>query len=155
MGETMTNSDFVLVPRIPTDEMISAGTPPGPTEWPPEIVWEEMLSASPVPPSEPVGWEITKDGKPLSCFQSSDQAILPDGYSRRPLYAVPPSPPRDEVVEALRSLLFSARLLHQNSEICIEQHHGLNPSETGWLASCLKSIESAEAVIAKLETSNV
>lgn len=60
----------------------------------------------------------------------------------------------EEIVEVLRSLLFSARLLHQNSEICIEQHHGLTPSETGWFASCLKSIESAEAVIAKLETSN-
>lgn len=57
----------------------------------------------------------------------------------------------NEVVEALRSLLFSARLLHQNSEICIEHHHGLTPSKSGWFASCLKSIERAEAVLVKLE----
>lgn len=48
----MADLPFVIVPKVPTDEMIAAGTPANQhTEWPAEVVYAEMLDASPPPVS--------------------------------------------------------------------------------------------------------
>lgn len=67
------------------------------------------------------------------------------------LSASPPPVSLEEIVEVLRSLRFSARLLHQNAVACVEYHHGLTPSDTGWLADCLKNIERADAALARAQ----
>ena len=48
----MADLPYVIVPKVPTDEMIAAGTPANQhTEWPAEVVYAEMLDASPPPVS--------------------------------------------------------------------------------------------------------
>ena len=48
--------------------------------------------------------------------------------------------------EALRGLRLTARVLLQNAEGCVEQHHGAT-SEPGWLRDSRLKIEAAEAVL--------
>ncbi len=154
----MTNSDFVLVPRqtlIDAREYFSeralsdAQRPNGNLEMTLMMEIDEAFSASPVPPSEPVGWRpmdsAPRDGthflalerigientpnhvlewreiwfEPKRWFLQGQSTWLSQageaqfgedcfvGWMPLPSApgSVPPSPPRDEVVEALRELL--------------------------------------------------
>ena len=47
---------------------------------------------------------------------------------------------------ALRDLRLTARVLLQNAEGCVRQHHGAT-DEPGWLRDCRLKIEAAEAVL--------
>jgi hypothetical protein len=47
---------------------------------------------------------------------------------------------------ALRDLRLTARVLLQNSEGCVAQHHG-STEEPGWLRDSRLKIEAAEAIL--------
>lgn len=60
----------------------------------------------------------------------------------------------DAVKSVLRELRLTARVLLQNAEGCAVNHYGEDfnlHGEPGWLRDCRRSIEKAEAVLAKIE----
>jgi len=92
------------------------------------------------------------DGKPDGGFVGNvEMALLSDIDEALSAALVPP---RDEIVEALRKLCLTARILLQNAEGCAVNHHGIDHEihgMPGWLADCAKDIERAEAALQKLE----
>ena len=111
MGETMT-TEWVTVPREPTEAMIDAGTPDGGFELLASVVWQQMLAASPVPPAWPFDWKPTDAENIAAALSIAMHKHVPGwgGATDEQLDAVakdliamasPPSPPvSGEVVEA-------------------------------------------------------
>lgn len=223
MGETMT-TEWVIVPRVLSADMRAAMFEALIRSEPSDVqaLFDAAVSAAPVPLSEPVGWRWRVTGhetwvywkaEPKPGVNLVDETEIGRDVEVQPLYAVPPSPPRDEgklkkrpvafrvrmmgdcpweyygdedaarqaadvycgdyealyvrdgtpvnldpprdeVVEALRKLRLTARVLLQNSDGCAVNHYGrdyIAHGRPGWLADCEKDIERAEAAISKLE----
>lgn len=143
MGDTMTTEEMIVdaYKRGFTWGVESGGA----ETYLDKAAWDyadKTLSAAPVPPSEPVAWRMPLQGAKgkYQLTQHDDIAAMwrENGATVLPLYAVPPSPPRDEVAEALRGCIS-----FRNWEIA---EGGVVPDE-------LRDVwKRAEAALQKLES---
>lgn len=99
----------------------------------PKAVIEKVLAYFSTPPI----WNVTPD---------EVKAAIAEGPGG--IISVEPSSPPAAVPDEWRKLLLAAKILYQNAEGCVANHHARDFKSfgiPGWLADCKRDIENAEA----------